>query len=1461
MSKLLNLWFSRVGHKEARLHGTHIKFSDPEFNDKPVDTIISLRNGGGKSSIIQLLYSVFQPRKQKFARAEGEARKFEDYFRQGELGFIVTDWTIEGQQNGLFGTATKTRIIGQCVLRTSQLNDSGSPILKRLFFSFISSEKLSFHHLPLGFNNQPETNLDDFRLWFNEQVRNSPALEPFIHDTQKDWLDFLRKRGFIPEQFQLLSKMNEKEGSADEILAITKIEQFLDLVLTPLIDPSTAKNLPSVIEQHKEKLKKVPILTKEKALVETLRNHFIALQEPANEYLSLLKRKKENAIARQQIAARVIKTDISIQNAQKKSKTDLNNLKDEQTRNQQQITKISAGIQWLDSEKLRLIYAKEMARHQSAIKVLNAQKRQYDLHLAVQYLEKLRQIENRCTTLQNEIEQANAPVEEIAAHLHTVGLLYHGIVDNKAKVIEADLSKKSEKHQKIQNTIAATQQELGKTKGRIDTLETESNKLLKWLEKSDIQLNLLRKSGYIQADETPSVAIARIDEQFATTEETISELKASIEEIKKSINQFVLEKQSVTNNISTLEKEAEKSSNRLLAYQNELQSLSHHQTLCDLVETDEINPYSLDLENSLKNAQEKLNQELRQLQNQLDLDQEDVDALSESSVLPPGRDVRTVLQHLKDNSIGAYSYGEYLTKQGDITPDTIREKMNRDPARYGGIAVISPEHLERVKQKFQTLKNLRSPVQITLVSCPDTVNQYDGMTTVMPTSNATFDKEAAAIEKSRLERNIENNNTRLSDIKEEYTAYGEILSTLRQFLQTHPEGAEARYQQAITDIQQQIASDTERLEHIEREIEALKERQTKFQAALCEAEAELKKLNNCRKAVEKYINRYEEQRQEKELELQKSKKERSEKLKKVEELENAITQYKDQERQLVEAIKNQENDLRTCRDALNNIVHRSPKDRSLVTQYEHNTERQLREIYFAKKVSYDEGVKASDKLRGQLEELTKQRTEAQEKYDAKRGSYSEQNVIDTLAGCEHPIDDSLIKRLDEKVITAREGETLAKAEKKKAKHEFNEFNAKGIPQKPEELTSFESLEACNDKHSHWKRQLEEKHQQAKIIQASIDAKKATLNDIGKNLALLQTAVKAAKEEFPDESLWETYNPFDSAEEAEKEWGNIGNITKNLDNKLSDVKGQVNHLQSKITKLLNDDIYREVNQVLRSRLLDIQDYYKNVGERLNELANRINALNDSLERAEKGRTELVGFFRGLVESAIRQLKGLNTASKCPPNSGIWKAWSGHPFIDVNINSKVLKVDYLQQTLEEYLHHLVNNKKGITENPVLLIQHGVHKVLHNNISIQIFKPSDTPTLERTSVVDVGRFSGGEKLTTAIMIYCGIVRLIGFQYSENRNPSNFLLLDNPLGKCNYIPFVQMQREMAKLTNTQLIYATGIQEKESLGEFPRIVTLQNQHRDQKTGDRYVKELQIPDIETVEAQFKEQVDLENESH
>jgi len=55
-----------------------------------------------------------------------------------------------------------------------------------------------------------------------------------------------------------------------------------------------------------------------------------------------------------------------------------------------------------------------------------------------------------------------------------------------------------------------------------------------------------------------------------------------------------------------------------------------------------------------------------------------------------------------------------------------------------------------------------------------------------------------------------------------------------------------------------------------------------------------------------------------------------------------------------------------------------------------------------------------------------------------------------------------------------------------------------------------------------------------------------MTEIKQSLALLKTAVKAAKEEFPDESLWETYKPFDSAEEAEKEWGNIGKLSKTLD---------------------------------------------------------------------------------------------------------------------------------------------------------------------------------------------------------------------------------------------------------------------------------------------------------------------------
>jgi len=231
-------------------------------------------------------------------------------------------------------------------------------------------------------------------------------------------------------------------------------------------------------------------------------------------------------------------------------------------------------------------------------KALNEQKRLYDLHLAAQYLGKLRHIENRCTALQNEIEQANAPVEEIAAQLHAIGFVYYDVVNKKAKAIEADLTDNSKEQEKIKNAIEVTQQELGKTKGRIETLETFKDKILKWLYKADSQLKQLQSSGDIKPDETPNMAIARIDKQLATTEETLTELKASIEKIKESIYQFELEKQTVTHQIATLKNEGEKASEKWQAYQNELQNLSHNQTLCELVETDEINPYSPDLENS-----------------------------------------------------------------------------------------------------------------------------------------------------------------------------------------------------------------------------------------------------------------------------------------------------------------------------------------------------------------------------------------------------------------------------------------------------------------------------------------------------------------------------------------------------------------------------------------------------------------------------------------------------------------------------------------------------------------------------------------------------------------------------------------------------------------------------------------------------------------------------------------------
>lgn len=1451
MSKLLTLAFARVGHSDARLHGLWIPCFDRAVHDKPVDTIISLRNGGGKSSIIQLLYSLFQPNKRSFLgrQAEGESRRFEDYFREGELGFVVTEWTVDDQQS-LFDIAVKKRIIGQCVLRTAQRQENGTPVLKRLFFSFLSNGPLSLASLPL--DDSAGISFEEFRATLQEQIRDTLYIDPFCKENQKEWLEFLAKRGFLPEQFKLLAKMNEKEGGADQILVIKKLEQFMDLVLTPLIDSDAVSKLPAIIEKHRDTLKQEPKKRKEKEMVELLHKYFTDLKLPAQQYLTLTNQERESHLTRWQLALRIVRTDADLREQQKVSTDEQEELDKAQRGVHSDIKRLVNELRWLRKEELRLTYAEKAADYEAAHQTLKEAEEDLAFHVAAQKLGELNEIKSDCAALETAIGQANAPAEKLLDRLHAIGFVYRQVLADKLQIMAHELTAQRHQRNKLQTSQAAAQTDLGSTQSEIKQLTTDIAKLRQWLAESDAKQHDLYQQGILQSDEQASTALARLNESKSVLEVRIGQYATNIDKLTDAIHATNIKTTAIATDINHHRQEEQKIVRDLSDYQRAYDEQAENSVLRGLLETQTVEPYTPELTTQIKHDQAKLDQELRSLENLLDLDREELAALEQNHLLPPAQDVRLALSTLQQAGIEAFSYGEYHAEQGDSIA-TVRDMLTRDTARYGGIGVQNPADLLRIQTEFQTLQNLRGPVQVTLVSAPEQTQPQVDCVTLLPQSNATFNRAAAGREKAVLEKRIAADEERQAQIQQEQETYQQTLTDLQFFLKQYPPGTKVHYQTQKAEALQRVIAAEKLLTASQAETNELNVQKTKLAAELTIAQQALIECQKNVTTVQAYVEQYAAQQENQQQTLTQAHTQQHTQQEHLEILKQTITNYDLCAQDLDKSIVEQQEKNTLLTEQLEYVRFHSPNHENMVAEYLGFSQTELKTHYKTAKTSYKKEAGAALELQGKLEEKQEQQTKSNNNYQEKAQGLSEARIAGTLLACQGEVADSLLEQLDRKKQACQDMTTEAKVRKQDMEKDLRQFTDAGEFFQPAELSEFSELSTCQQSKRQWEETLENIRQREQELHRNSKEIEKRLAEISGNLKLLHTAVNAAREYCPEVLALELQLPFASAEEAEQAWTRQVKSSDELSKQLEAAKQHISKLQGTIKRTLNDPHYEDVDQMLRSRLLDIPEYFKNLEQHLHDLNERLHVLISSLERAKQGRAEVVSLFSYPVKLAIQSLSNLEKASKCPPNQGMWLAWSEQPFIEVKINKKVSQNDFFQATLVDYIEQLVNRKGNIIEDPTTLVRHGAYAVLQDKIKIRILKPSDSPTLERTSITDVGVFSGGQKLTVAIMIYCSIINLLNLERKTEVGACNMLLLDNPLGTCNYSSFIQMQREMARLNEIQLIYATGINDANAVGEFRRIVTLQNKHRNTKTGDRYVTEEQ-PAVETVSAQFKDAI-------
>ncbi|KUN36853.1 hypothetical protein AQJ30_19850 [Streptomyces longwoodensis] len=237
------------------------------------------------------------------------------------------------------------------------------------------------------------------------------------------------------------------------------------------------------------------------------------------------------------------------------------------------------------------------------------------------------------------------------------------------------------------------------------------------------------------------------------------------------------------------------------------------------------------------------------------------------------------------------------------------------------------------------------------------------------------------------------------------------------------------------------------------------------------------------------------------------------------------------------------------------------------------------------------------------------------------------------------------------------------------------------------------------------------------------------------------------------------------------------------------------------------------------------------------APRLRVLTDELAQLERNRDSIVDRLRGLVESALATLRSAQRLSRLPEGLG---EWSGQEFLRIRFEEpdQATLTERLGEVVDEATRAAVKKNSDLRRDGMSLLLRGVAAALQpKGVAVEILKPDAVLRAERVPVGQMGDvFSGGQLLTAAIALYCTMAALRSNDRGHDRQRhAGTLFLDNPIGRANATYLLELQRAVSDALGVQLLYTTGLFDTTALAEFPLVIRLRND-ADLRAGLKYIR-------------------------
>jgi hypothetical protein len=223
--------------------------------------------------------------------------------------------------------------------------------------------------------------------------------------------------------------------------------------------------------------------------------------------------------------------------------------------------------------------------------------------------------------------------------------------------------------------------------------------------------------------------------------------------------------------------------------------------------------------------------------------------------------------------------------------------------------------------------------------------------------------------------------------------------------------------------------------------------------------------------------------------------------------------------------------------------------------------------------------------------------------------------------------------------------------------------------------------------------------------------------------------------------------------------------------------------------------------------------------------RAQTLTGELDSIAKDQIILSEALAHLVKESLDMLGKAERGSQMNTASG---SWAGRRILRISFDrpDDADLVVYAERVIDRTV------QKGLKPEGMPLLKAAVHETAGpRGFTVKVLKPSDDATATTEDISRLAKWSGGEKLTVCVALYCTLAALRAAHTGRKGRSGGVLLLDNPIGRASSASLVRLQRDVAASHGVQLVYTTGVKDPAAVIQFPNVIRLDN--REGRTRNR----------------------------